>query len=100
MRKKPAGGSQIEGVIQTGERMVLVDDVMAGGRSAVKFCLALVAPGAVVKDVFIVFDYGTFPTSEVFRSRVTPTENRARSAAPRTISARGLLLATQKETST
>jgi orotate phosphoribosyltransferase len=41
VRKKPAGGSQIEGVIQTGERVVLVDDVMAGGRSAVKFCRAV-----------------------------------------------------------
>src|SRR5512134_874680 len=65
VRKKPAGGSQIEGVIQTGERVVLVDDVMAGGRSAVKFCRALAAAGAVVRDVFVVFDYGTFPTSDV-----------------------------------
>jgi orotate phosphoribosyltransferase len=44
---------------------LLVDDVMAGGRSAVKFCRALVAAGAVVRDVFVVFDYGTFPTSDV-----------------------------------
>lgn len=30
-----------------------------------KFCRALVAAGAVVRDVFVVFDYGTFPTSDV-----------------------------------
>jgi orotate phosphoribosyltransferase len=44
---------------------LLIDDVMAGGRSAAKFCRALVAAGAIVKDVFVIFDYGTFPTRDV-----------------------------------
>ena len=65
VRKKPIGRSQIEGVIQAGAPVLLVDDVLAGGRSAVKFCRALVAAGAIVTDVFVIFDYGTFPTSEV-----------------------------------
>jgi orotate phosphoribosyltransferase len=65
VRKKPIGRSQIEGVIKAGEPVLLVDDVMAGGRSAAKFCRALVAAGAIVKDVFVIFDYGTFPTSDV-----------------------------------
>lgn len=65
VRKKPIGRSQIEGVIQAGAPILLVDDVLAGGRSAVKFCRALVAAGAIVTDVFVIFDYGTFPTSDV-----------------------------------
>lgn len=65
VRKKPVGRSQIEGVMKAGEQVLLIDDVMAGGRSAAKFCRALVAAGAIVKDVFVIFDYGTFPTRDV-----------------------------------
>lgn len=65
VRKKPIGRSQIEGVIQPGAPVLLVDDVLAGGRSAVNFSRALVTAGAMVRDVFVIFDYGTFPTSEV-----------------------------------
>jgi len=65
VRKKPIGRSQIEGVIKAGEPVLLVDDVMAGGRSAAKFCQALVSAGAIVKDVFVIFDYCTFPIKDV-----------------------------------
>jgi orotate phosphoribosyltransferase len=65
VRKKPVGRSQIEGVMKAGEQVLLIDDVMAGGRSATKFCRALVAAGAIVKDVFVIFDYGTFPTRDL-----------------------------------
>lgn len=62
VRKKPAGQSQIEGVLKPGDRVLLVDDMMAGGQSKLRFCQALQAAGAQVQDLFIVFDYGTFPT--------------------------------------
>lgn len=65
VRKKPIGETQIEGVIEPGAQVLLVDDLMAGGHSKVKFCRALAAAGAVVKDVFVIFDYGTFPTQDL-----------------------------------
>ena len=65
VRKKPIGQTQIEGVIKPGDKVLLVDDLMAGGHSKVKFCRALAAAGATVKDVFVIFDYGTFPTENL-----------------------------------
>lgn len=70
VRKKPRGfgpATQVEGVVQRGGRVLLVDDVMAGGQSQVSFCRALAAAGMPVKDAFVVFDYGAFPTGELLR---------------------------------
>lgn len=67
-RKEAKGlgpASQIEGAINTGDRVLLVDDMMAAARSKRIFCEALDAAGAVVTDIFVVFDYGTFPTESV-----------------------------------
>ena len=65
VRKKSAGLGQIEGMIQTGDRVLLVDDLMAGGHSKLRFCRALMTAGALVKDVFVIFDYGTFGTESL-----------------------------------
>ena len=62
VRKKPVGRSQIEGVLEASHKVLLVDDLMAAGHSKVNFCKALAASGALVKDVFVIFDYGVFPT--------------------------------------
>ena len=62
VRKKQAGQSQIEGVLEAGSKVLLVDDMMAGGQSKLRFCQALCAGGVHVEDLFIVFDYDTFPT--------------------------------------
>jgi len=67
VRKKQAGQSQIEGVLQHGAKVLLVDDMMAGGQSKVQFCKALALAGARVQDLFIVFDYDTFPTRQLLR---------------------------------
>ena len=65
VRKEAKGlgpASQIEGAVNAGDRVLLVDDMMAAARSKRIFCEALAAAGAVVTDIFVVFDYGTFPT--------------------------------------
>lgn len=70
VRKKPRGfgpATQVEGVVKAGQRVLLVDDVMAGGQSQVSFCRALAAAGTPVKDAFVVFDYGAFPTAELLK---------------------------------
>ncbi len=65
VRKKQAGQSQIEGLIKPGDKVLLVDDMMAAGHSKVKFCRALAAAGAIVQDLFIIFDYDSFPTGRL-----------------------------------
>jgi orotate phosphoribosyltransferase len=68
VRKKAKGlgpSTQIEGVVETGDRILLIDDLMAAGESKREFCRALNEVGAKMKDIFVIFDYGVFPTSEV-----------------------------------
>jgi orotate phosphoribosyltransferase len=70
VRKKAKGfgpATQIEGLIQKGDRVLLVDDLMAAGESKREFCRAVSEVGAKIKDIFVVFDYGVFPTDEVLR---------------------------------
>jgi orotate phosphoribosyltransferase len=68
VRKKAKGlgpSTQIEGVVETGDRVLLIDDLMAAGESKREFCRALNEVGARVKDIFVIFDYGVFPTAQV-----------------------------------
>jgi orotate phosphoribosyltransferase len=65
VRKRRAGHGQVEGVVAAGGKALLVDDMMAGGQSKVRFCKALASAGARVQDLLVVFDYGTFPTREL-----------------------------------
>ena len=65
VRKQTKGigpDSQIVGVIRPDEHVLLVDDLMAGGHSKYNCCRALLGSGATLKDIFVIFDYGAFPT--------------------------------------
>ena len=65
VRKQTKGigpDSQIVGVVRPGDHVLLVDDLMAGGHSKQNCCRALLDNGAIVKDIFVIFDYGAFPT--------------------------------------
>jgi orotate phosphoribosyltransferase len=64
VRKKPKGfgrNAQIEGHIEPGDRVLLVEDMTTDGRSKVNFCKALREAGAVVEHVFVFFFYDIFP---------------------------------------
>ncbi len=68
VRKQNKGmgdGSQLVGVTPAGSRVLLVDDLVAGGKSKLNFCQAITAAGAEVKDIFVVFDYGTFDVQKL-----------------------------------
>ncbi len=68
VRKKAKGlgpSTQIEGVVEAGDRVLLVDDLMAAGESKREFCRALNEVGVTMKDIFVIFDYSVFPTAEV-----------------------------------
>ncbi len=64
-RKGLGPGRQVVGVIHPGDPVLLVDDLMSGGHSIVNCCRAITEAGLVVKDAFVIFDYGTFPTKTV-----------------------------------
>jgi len=64
VRKKPKGfgrNAQIEGHIEEGDRVLLVEDMTTDGRSKVNFCKALRGAGAAVDHVFVFFFYDIFP---------------------------------------
>src|SRR5579885_92327 len=64
VRKKPKGfgrNAQIEGHIEDGDRVLLVEDMTTDGRSKVNFCKALRGAGAVVEHCFVLFFYDIFP---------------------------------------
>jgi orotate phosphoribosyltransferase len=64
VRKKPKGfgrNAQIEGHINPGDRVLLVEDMTTDGRSKVNFCRALRAAEAKVEHVLVFFFYDIFP---------------------------------------
>ncbi|WP_158900400.1 orotate phosphoribosyltransferase [Burkholderia sp. L27(2015)] len=66
VRKKPKGfgrNAQIEGHLEPGSRVLLVEDLTTDSRSKINFCQALRDAGAVVNHVFVVFHYDIFKES-------------------------------------
>ena len=64
VRKKPKGfgrNAQIEGHIEPGDRVLLVEDMTTDGRSKVNFCNALRQAGTKVEHVLVFFFYDIFP---------------------------------------
>lgn len=67
VRKQPkefGRRSQIEGVLEPGQRVILVEDLATDARSKVNFCRALKEAGAVVEHAIVVFYYGIYPDAE------------------------------------
>jgi orotate phosphoribosyltransferase len=66
VRKKPKGfgrGAQIEGQLNDGQRVLLVEDMTSDGGSKVNFVKALREAGAAVDHTFVIFYYDIFPES-------------------------------------
>ena len=73
VRKKPKGfgrGSQIEGQLIPGQRVLLVEDLATDGRSKVNFVNALRDGGATVEHCFVLFFYGIYPQSQKIMSDI------------------------------
>lgn len=60
VRKNPRGGRQVEGNLTPGQKVLLMDDMMAAGTSKSSFLRAVAATGATVEDLLVIFDYATF----------------------------------------
>ena len=66
VRKEPKGFgrmAQIEGALDEGARVLLVEDLTTDGGSKVRFVDALRAAGAIVDHTYVVFHYGIFEES-------------------------------------
>ena len=66
VRKKPKGfgrDAQIEGFLEKGKNVLLVEDLATDGGSKINFINALRDAGAEVTDIFVVFFYGVFPNA-------------------------------------
>jgi len=66
VRKQPKGFgrmAQIEGDLDEGTRVLLVEDLATDGRSKLGFQKALTDAGADCRDALVVFYYGVFPQS-------------------------------------
>ena len=64
IRKKPKGfgrGARIEGNMQEGDTVLLVEDMTTDGGSKVSFVEGIREAGAVCNHCFVVFSYGIFP---------------------------------------
>lgn len=64
VRKKPKGfgrDAQIEGHLEEGSKILLVEDLTTDGGSKITFCDALRKAGAEVTDTFVIFFYDIFP---------------------------------------
>jgi orotate phosphoribosyltransferase len=67
VRKKPKGfgrGSQIEGHLVEGQRVLLVEDMTSDGGSKINFCNALRGAGGKVEHAFVIFFYDIFSESK------------------------------------
>ena len=67
VRKEPKGfgrDAQVEGNMEPGQRVLLVEDLATDGGSKVTFVDGLRNAGAEVVHIFVVFFYGAFPGAE------------------------------------
>jgi len=72
VRKQPKGfgrNAQIEGDLEDGKRVLLVEDLATDGGSKIHFCNALREAGATVTDTFVIFHYGIFKESAEIMSQ-------------------------------
>lgn len=69
VRKRAIGNRQIEGLVEPGAQVLLVDDMMAAGYSKHSFVDALLFAGAQVRHALVYFDYGTFEAAASLQAR-------------------------------
>ena len=67
VRKKPKEVgrlAQIEGTLEPGKRVILVEDLTTDAKSKMNFCRALKRAGAIVEHAVVIFYYGVYPEAE------------------------------------
>ena len=72
VRKKPKGFgkmNQIEGVLQAGQKVLLVEDLCNHDTSSTAFVDVLRQAGAICNDAFVVFNYGRPEVAEMLEEK-------------------------------
>lgn len=64
--KKHGKGNQIEGMVEAGQKVVVLEDLISTGGSALNAVQALQAEGAQVNDVLAIFSYGLTAANDAF----------------------------------
>jgi orotate phosphoribosyltransferase len=67
VRKQPKGfgrNAQIEGQLQDGARVLLIEDLASEGTSKLNFVRAIRQAGGEISHAFVIFNYGIFPHTE------------------------------------
>ncbi len=65
-------GNQIEGVVEKGQSIVLIEDLVSTGKSSLNAADALIAAGGVIKGMAAIFTYGFSDAAENFRKKSIP----------------------------
>lgn len=59
-------GNQIEGMIRSGDRIIVVEDLISTGGSVLSVIKAIEAAGGIVEAVFAIFSYGLQKAADAF----------------------------------
>ncbi len=70
--KEHGMGNQIEGKIEAGQRVVVVEDLISTGKSSLQACEALKKAGFKVEGMIALFTYGFPQAEEAFKSENVP----------------------------
>ena len=68
-KKKFGKNSQIEGIINKSDNVLLVEDLMTDGGSKLRFLEAIEKIGATISGIFVIFNYGIVDKQYVFKKK-------------------------------
>ncbi len=68
-KKKFGKNSQIEGIINKNDQVLLVEDLMTDGGSKLRFLEAIEAVGAKIQGIFVIFNYGIINKHYTFKKK-------------------------------
>ncbi|MCT4621103.1 MAG: orotate phosphoribosyltransferase [Marinisporobacter sp.] len=72
--KEHGKGNQIEGIVKSGQKVVVIEDLLSTGGSSMKAVKALQDIGAEVLGVVAIFTYGFSKVDDVFNKEKIPYE--------------------------
>ncbi|MFZ5553864.1 MAG: orotate phosphoribosyltransferase [Bacteroidota bacterium] len=65
-------GNQVEGVIEKGQSVVVIEDLVSTGKSSLNAVDAILASGGIVKGMAAIFTYGFDDATKNFKSKKIP----------------------------
>jgi len=65
-------GNQVEGVIEKGQSVVVIEDLVSTGKSSLNAVDAIVAAGGIIKGMSAIFTYGFEDAAKNFKAKKVP----------------------------